>query len=66
MLKLDVQTGDSLIIDEGRIVLHFEKKKGQMARVGVDADRSIPVRLAPRQKKEPLRRLTNTSKSQER
>lgn len=53
MLYLDVPVGDALVIEGGRIVIHFQRKKGQMIRVGVEAARNIPVSVAPKERPQP-------------
>lgn len=53
MLYLDVPIGDALVIDDGRIVITFKKKTGQDVRVQIDADRSIPVKVATKERHPP-------------
>ena len=53
MLSLNVPFGDSLVIDEGRIVITFQKRSGNDVRVMVDADRSIPVTVSPKERPSP-------------
>ncbi|MBX9609696.1 MAG: carbon storage regulator [Gammaproteobacteria bacterium] len=54
MLALNVPFGDSLVIDEGRIVITFQKRSGADVRVLVDADRSIPVKVSPKERPNPI------------
>lgn len=44
MLHLDVQAGDRVEIDGGRIVIHVGQKSGQRTRLGFEADKSINFR----------------------
>ena len=50
MLYLNVPVGDTLVIDDGRIVIHFSEKSGQEVKVGIDADKSIPVKVVPKER----------------
>lgn len=45
MLYLNLEVGDALSIDNGRIVIHLASKSGQELKIGVDADHSIPVKV---------------------
>lgn len=46
MLKIDLRPGESLTI--GDAIVTLESKSGQVARLAVQADKSIPVqRIAP-------------------
>jgi sRNA-binding carbon storage regulator CsrA len=46
MLYLDLSVGDKLVIDDGRISVSLEKSKGaNKFRFGIDAPRSVPVRV---------------------
>jgi sRNA-binding carbon storage regulator CsrA len=46
MLYLDLSVGDRLVIDDGRISVSLEKSKGaNKFRFGVDAPKSVPVRV---------------------
>lgn len=44
MLHLDVQAGDRIEIDDGRIVIHVGRKSGQRTRLGFEADKSVAFR----------------------
>jgi len=43
MLKLDLSPGQSVRIGSD-VVLTLEKKTGQIARLAIDADKSVPIR----------------------
>lgn len=43
-LYQDLKKGDSLDIDDGRVVITVEEKTGSRTRVKIDADRSVKVR----------------------
>ena len=43
MLHLDMQIGETLILDDGRIKITFNEKNGHRTRVSVDADKSIKI-----------------------
>lgn len=49
-LFLDVPVGDALMIEEGRIMIRVQQKKGQTVRLEIDADRSIPIEVAPKER----------------
>ncbi len=53
MLYLNVDVGDALSIDGGRIVVHFERRAGKDVRVGISAPREVAVKLVPRERPEP-------------
>lgn len=47
MLHLTIPIGDSLVIEDGRVIVNFVKRSGaNEVRVSVDADKSIPIRVA--------------------
>lgn len=50
MLYLNIPVGDALVIDDGRVVITFEKRKGQDVRVAVDAARTVPVKVVPKER----------------
>lgn len=54
MLSLTIPFGDSLVLDDGRIVITFQKRSGNDVRVMVDADRSIPVTVSPKERQSPV------------
>lgn len=41
MLRVDLKVGESLRI--GEAILTLEEKSGQLARLAIEADRSIPI-----------------------
>lgn len=42
-LYLDMQVGQSVDLDDGRVRLTLEKKRGQVARLRVEADDSVTI-----------------------
>ena len=48
-LKIDLKVGDTLVLDGGKVKLTLEQKSGQVARLSVQADRSIPISKQPKQ-----------------
>lgn len=54
MLSLNVPFGDALILDDGRIVIMFQKRSGNDVRVMVDADRSISIKVSPKERQSPV------------
>lgn len=58
MLRLDVAVGESVDIDNGRVVVTVERKSGQLARLSFEAARNIPIRrLAPTEPQTAVRKL---------
>ena len=51
MLHLTVPFGDTIVIDDGRVLVTFEKKSGQEVKVSIEADRTIPVKVLPRERR---------------
>lgn len=43
MLKIDLKPGESISIGNGMAVITLESKSGQVARLSVQADKSVPV-----------------------
>ena len=46
-LYLNLDQGDHLDIDKGRVVLKVMEKTGRRVRLSIDADRSIPIVRKP-------------------
>lgn len=44
-LKFDLRTGDELRLDGGKIVVTLLEKSGQRARIVVEADDSVQIRV---------------------
>lgn len=42
-LKLDVKVGDSVSIDEGKIIVSLMSKTGQLAKLDIAADKKIKI-----------------------
>ncbi|HWL29590.1 MAG TPA: carbon storage regulator [Burkholderiaceae bacterium] len=55
MLKLDLSPGQSVRIGSD-VVLTLEKKTGQVARLAIDADRSVPIRRVANGEERPVHR----------
>lgn len=53
---VDVDAGDSIDIDNGRIKVQMLEKSGRRARLSIDADRSVNIRKLARQGSETLSR----------
>jgi sRNA-binding carbon storage regulator CsrA len=47
MLKIDLRPGEAILI--GNAVVTLESKSGQMARLSVQADKSVPVSRVQKQ-----------------
>lgn len=47
MLKIDLKPGESISIGNGLAVITLESKSGQVARLSVQADKSVPVQRSP-------------------
>lgn len=43
MLKIDLKPGESISIGNGLAIVTLESKSGQVARLSVQADKSVPV-----------------------
>jgi len=41
--RVDLGVGDSLVLDDGRIVVTLEHKSGQRAKLAVHADESVKI-----------------------
>lgn len=48
-LKFDLRTGDELRLDGGKIVVTLLEKSGQRARIVVEADDSVQIRVVEKQ-----------------
>ena len=49
MLSIDIKPGETVVIGQDKdIKVTLEEKKGQMARLTFDADRSIPITRVPK------------------
>jgi pyruvate kinase len=48
-LKIDLKVGDTLVLDGGKVTLTLEQKSGQVARLSVQADRSVQIKKQPKQ-----------------
>lgn len=49
MLSIDLKPGETVVIGQDKdIKVTLEEKKGQMARLTFEADRSIPITRVPR------------------
>lgn len=49
-LNVEIRVGESITIDNGRVVLTLQEKSGQRARLNFNAERSVtidPVRIRP-------------------
>ena len=42
-MYVDLKVGESLSIDKGKVTLTLQEKSGQLARLRVDADKTISV-----------------------
>lgn len=42
-MKVDLKPGDALEFDNGKIRITLEQKSGQVARLVVQAERSVPI-----------------------
>lgn len=52
MLRIDLKPGESLSIGSGRntVIVTMEDKKGQVARLAFEADKSVPINRSARDK----------------
>jgi len=50
MLYLNVPVGDAVVVDNGRVVIHVEKRSGHEVRLGFDAPREVPIKVVPKER----------------
>lgn len=52
MLKIDLKPGESLVIGSGKnaVTVTMDEKKGQVARLSFEADKSVPINRSPKDK----------------